>query len=421
MDLTNWNKNPRLKNVEINEYDKRKTLNPSIPRGYGNSYGDASLGPSVISMENNKSICKIENGILTISSGYKLKEALLYVMNNDFIIPSFPGTQHVSIGGMVAADVHGKNHLSKGTIGNSIISLILQTENNKVVTCSRTENEPLFNATIGGMGLTGIILSVQIKLDPLEGTKIQQKNIEFKQTKDLLNAFKQSNAIYKIAWIDLVNKKNQYFLFEGDIIKSKEEDCLFKKPRRKMPNLGISIINPLLIKIYNKRYGNKLRKHSTQTVNFSDYFFPIDNIKNSNNAYGSKGFYQYQFVLPMHREHGINRILDKIEASNFTPYLISLKQFGKIQSPGMLSFPLEGFSLAIDFKNTSGIIDFIKELDKIVIEEKGRVYLAKDALLNESTFIKMYTNTESFKNIISQVNRGKFTSLLSKRLNLVEK
>jgi short-subunit dehydrogenase len=420
MDLTNWNKNPKIKNVDFKVYHETNTHSSTIPRGFGNSYGDASLGSCVTSMVNFKYICEIEKDVLTISSGYSLKEALLFVMQRDFIIPSFPGTQHVSIGGMVAADVHGKNHLTKGTIGNSIISFDLQTGDHNILTCSRTENEPLFNATIGGMGLTGIILTVRIKLDVINGTTIFQKNSEFSTIKGLLEGLKKSESIYKIAWIDIKNSNNQYFLLEGDFTKSKDE-VLFKKPKGRMPNFGISILNPFLIKIYNKRYANKLRKKPEQIVSFSDYFFPIDSIKNSNNAYGIKGFYQYQFVIPLQNEYGISKVLNKIEESHFTPYLISLKQFGKIPSPGMLSFPCEGFSLAIDFKNSKGIEKFIQELDTIVLEEKGRVYLAKDALLSETTFTTMYPNSESFKNIITKVNQGKFVSLLAKRLNLVDK
>lgn len=418
MNVSNWNKIPKLKNVEIHTYEPGIIAEKTIARGYGNSYGDASLGNDITSMKSLKETCKIENSILSISAGFTLKEALEFTFNQNLIIPVFPGTQHVSIGGMIAADVHGKNHKSKGSLGNWLSSIKINT-GNEIIDCSPTKNQELFMATIGGMGLTGIIVSAEIKLAPVQGSLINQQSTEFNNVIDLIEAITHSKSTNKIAWIDIVGNKHQYFLMEGRSIKNGKKPSIASSKRR-FPNFGISILNQTSIKIYNRKFGNNLRSSRNTNVSFTDYFFPLDKIKNWNNAYGRKGFYQYQFALPITNKKGIQIILEKISTSKFTPYLISLKHFGNISSPGILSFPIEGFSLAVDFKNKPDITNFLKELDEIVLLNNGRVYLAKDSLLDEKTFNKMYEDVSKFKSIIKKFSAGKFNSLLSKRLNLID-
>lgn len=419
MKVRSWGNNPKIRDGKIIETINFKDEIPICFRGNGRSYGDASLYPKMLNCLNNKTQLTIENGILNVSAGFLLYEVINFCHSNHFLFPIIPGTAHVSIGGMIASDVHGKNHKVNGTIGNWIKSIKLQLGEKEFICCSLEENSELFNATIGGMGLTGMIHSVEIYLEKAQGNELVQNTISFNNLLSVLNALEISSADYQTVWVDLLNKEN-YILIENTW-KSGNKTLTFipSKARISIPNLPFSFLSKSFMKVYNFFYLRKQKSHKIVTP--IEAFFPLDLIDNWNKLYGPKGFFQYQFVIPKSVAFsGIEKIINKIKKSNFPVYLAVIKIHGSKPSPGMLSFPIEGYSVALDFPNRKGLNQFLNELDELVIGFSGRVYLAKDATLQSQNFEKMYPNSKEFKVIINKYFKGKYTSLLAERLNLTK-
>jgi len=421
MNVTNWNRNPVIHDASLVDFTVGKNPSNGCIRGNGRSYGDASLDQSMISMLSYTKKLSIENEILTVSSGFTLETVLNCCIQNGCLFPVIPGTRHVSIGGMVAADVHGKNHETHGTIGRWIRKITLQLADQQIISCSTTENRTLFSATIGGMGLTGIILEVEIQLEKLIGTQLTQTSTSCASMSDLLNQLDQSKSAFKVGWCDLLNHRKPW-LTETDFIPSNtiDPDFLLKKHVISIPNLPWSVMRPMILKWYNRRHEKQLKRIPKKTIELDACFFPLDRIHHWNRLFGKAGFYQYQCILPHENcAQVVQLLLDKIQSSSFKPWLTVIKKHGDLQSLGMLSFPIHGFSFAFDFPNQRGIIDFFHELDELVTETGGRIYLAKDAVLQEHHFSQMYPTSVEFKSIIHTVNRGHFSSLLAKRLLLV--
>ena len=423
MSISNWNKIPSVKNARLIPFSSEVEYKESTCiRGNGRSYGDASLNARIISMINCKEVLDLKDDILHVSSGFTLGEVLQIVLKQDFLFPVITGTQFVTIGGMIGCDVHGKNHKRNGTIGSWVEEIELKIPSGEVVFCSELKNKELFRATIGGLGLTGAILSAKIKLEKLKSKGISQDVTEYKSIEELLTGIKESTSPYKVAWLDLARKNSTYFLLSGDF-NAKSKNVNFKAANGKIsiPNIGVSYLNKISMGLYNRLYTRRLRKEKDAQVSFSEFFFPLDKMKNWNNVYGSKGFYQYQFILPEKiGAEGMKIIIDKIRASKFTSYLSTLKYYGEVESPGIISFPIEGYSLTVDFKNNPGIVSFLRELDQLVIQFGGRVYLAKDAILTAENFRKMYSTVDEYKSVIKSVNSGEINSLMSNRLKLVD-
>lgn len=418
MQISNWNKIPTVKVKDLKFFHPQDLTLPTIARAYGNTYGDASLNQSITNMVQHKNRLEIKDSRLFVSSGYQLKEVLLFCTKQQFMIPVVPGTMEVSIGGMVAADTHGKNHAQFGTIGNWIKSISIITNGGTLMHCSPSNNADLFKSTIGGMGLTGIIVEVEIQLLPLKSHFIHVKNSEFDGIDYLMEQLRTSTSEFKIAWIDIISSKRQYFLSEGDFDSKSKVSAPLPSTSKSIPNFGISLLNRVSIAVFNKKNGHKLRSSPSDRQSIWDFLFPLDTVKNWNHAYGKKGFYQYQFVIPLENTDVIKNLLDEIAASPFIPYLISLKYFGHTQSPGLLSFPRHGFSLAIDFKNEKGIIEFMHQLNTKIVPHGGIIYLAKDCIMNQREFREMYPEIVNFEKVLTNFNGGDFESLLSKRLQI---
>ena len=231
----------------------------------------------------------------------------------------------------------------------------------------------------------------------------------------------QSTAAFKVGWCDLLGNGKPW-LTEHTFIPSTTPVSGFslRKPAITIPNLRRSVMQPFLLKWYNKRHENSLKRNQKTPIELDACFFPLDRIHHWNRLFGKAGFYQYQCVLPHDGcAKQIQLLIDKIQSSAYKPWLTVIKKHGALPSPGLLSFPLNGFSFAFDFPNQPGIVAFFHELDALVTRAGGRIYLAKDAVLQEYHFRQMYAETDAFKRIVYSVNRGHFTSLLAKRLFLV--
>ena len=352
-------------------------------------------------------------------------------MNRGWFPKVTPGSKYVTIGGMVACDVHGKNHHKDGSFGNYIEWLDIITSDGEIVRCSRKINSEVFNWTIGGMGLTGIILRVAFYLHPVTTSWIKQKTIPAKNIDHAIEIFEENlDSTYSVAWIDCLSKGNKLgrslvMLGEhaniSDLNYDMKSDPLIIKSKTKILipfNFPSFILNSLTVKIFNSIYyalGKK--KKNYKLVDYDTYFYPLDCLLDWNKIYGSKGLAQFQCVLPLkNAKLGIREMLDALSFSKSNSFLTVLKRFGKQES--CLSFPMEGYTLALDFPITKKNIDLMKKLDEITLKYKGRFYLAKDSRMNRDTFKKSDIRFEEYKKFRSSKMKKSFSSVQSKRLEL---
>ena len=439
MKIANWGNYPVIEADVIGEevasriaklLVKVKSL---IPRGLGRCYGDSSLYYKVLSMTKLNHMLDFDekNGVLTCEAGVSLREILDVFVPRGWFLPVTPGTKFVTVGGAIASDVHGKNHHKEGSFCNHILSLDLLLPNGEIVSCSREKNKDLFWATCGGMGLTGVIVRATIKMKKIETAYIIKKTLKANNIDEILDLFEEySGVTYSVAWIDCLQKGDNLgrsVLFVGEHAKIDELSSTLRKkpleiPKKKkftVPCFCPSfVLNEYTIKIFNAFYYNIANKQ-TAIVDYDSFFYPLDSIHDWNKIYGKRGFLQYQFVIPKEAsKEGLKVILSKIAESGFGSFLAVLKLLGK-ENEGLISFPLEGYTLALDFPVCQRVFELLEELDKIVIDYGGRIYLTKDARMKEETFHKGYSNLEKFLTIKYKVDpENKFRSLQSQRLGV---
>lgn len=420
MKVSNWNGRPVVENATLTPFEKgKKTPVSFCPRGSGNSYGDISLQTNIIDCTGNRKTLELENDILTASAGFTIADILNFSIPKGYILPVIPGTQHPTVGGMIAADVHGKNHVTHGAIGKWIESMEIQNQQGEITVCSPTENTELYEMTIGGLGLTGIIISAKFKLIPLKTTTFEQRTTKFPSLNAMLSALDESTAEHKTCWFDFLRMDN-FLLLENNQKPNTEipENFQLRKPKIKVPFRTFPFVQPSLMKIYNKRFAKK-SLNAKNDIRIDDALFPLNSITNWNYLYGDRGFYQLQFSLPKEgMKEKIEAIHLKISTSKYRPVLAVVKKHGDIKSSGTLSFVQPGFSFAYDFVYKKGLTDFLRGLNREIADLGGRVYLAKDALLDARSFEKMYPEAQDFKSRLSNYNDGSIQSLLSNRLNL---
>ncbi len=408
--VTNWGKYPLISS-ELHEPDSVETIRQLvdnargniIARGNGRCYGDASLADEMISTLklNNILDFDVQSGIINCQSGVILSTLLEYVIPHGFFVPVTPGTRLVSIGGMLASDVHGKNHHVSGVFSKHVLSFELMTADQGIVTVNR--DEELFYQTAGGMGLTGIILSVRFQLKRIETTFIRQKNLKAENLQHIFELFEEYGATpYSVAWIDCLTKGNNLgrsVLNVGDFAKAEEVDVSDKLQIHKKNNLNIPFnfpgftLNKLSVKAFNAfYYNNPLRKDNEYFINhYEPFFYPLDKVLNWNRIYGKKGFVQYQFVIPKEGGHeAITSMINEMSRRGEGSFLAVLKLFGKDEDHRYLRFPMEGYTLAVDFKVSRKVFDMLNEFDSIVNDHGGRLYLTKDARMQAKTFDQQY-------------------------------
>ena len=407
-----WGNLPIDKDIEIIDYDK-KFFNKSelkiLTHGNGRSYGDVGLNSRLLSLDNHKKFLKVDkkNSLLKCSSNLTVKEVLNEIVPKGYFLPVVPGTQNITIGGAIANDIHGKNHHTSGSIGNFVKSIELHRSDIGMITCDENNNKSVFNSTIGGLGLTGTIISITIELKKINSIymeTVSKKFYSFKEFIELNNNF-EKNYEYCVGWLDLVNLRKGSFrgvLLAGNHLNNETDKVNILKKSRQISfplTLPFSLINKITIKILNSLYFaiNKEKKSTKQT--YRSFFFPLDIINNWNKAYGKNGFFQYQFVVPSkYAESFISKFIEILNENNQTPALTVLKKFGSIQSIGNLSFPREGVTLAIDFPNKgNSTLKFLQLLDKLVISHEGALYPAKDARMSKEIFEKSFPNKNIFK------------------------
>ncbi len=440
--IANWGNYPVMESDERTfSFDNQlqnlvKEAASFIPRGNGRCYGDGSLASKTISTLKYDKILSFDTakGILECESGITLDHILEVTVPKGWFLPVTPGTKFITVGGAVASDVHGKNHHVDGAFSQHVLDMDVVLGNGETITCSSTKNTDLFRATCGGMGLTGIITRVKFDLKKIETAYIKQKQIKAENLEEVIRLFDEyKDYTYSVAWIDCLKKGIHFgrsILILGEHAKPADLNAKQKKlplevsKKKQIPfpvNLPSWVLNSVTVKAFNfLYYGKNFKKVIDNVVPYEPFFYPLDAIANWNRGYGKKGFVQYQFVLPLQAKEGLVEILQKISAEGLGSFLAVLKVFGKQES--LISFPMEGYTLALDFPVRKGLFKFLDELDKIVLRYGGRLYMSKDARMKPGILEAGYPDLAEFKTIIERYNpSGKIHSIQSDRLLLTNK
>lgn len=408
--------------------DLRKLKNYQfIPRGMGKSYGDSSLKKnSILLTKNLNKILKfdLKKKIIEVESGIKIKDLLKFLIPKKLFLPVTPGSKYVSIGGMVAADVHGKNHHVCGSFRHHILELKIVNEKGEILICSKNKNKNLFNYSIGGMGLTGVIYSCKFKLIKINSDLILQEKFKTENLKNTIVKLKKSNNWeYNVGWIDTSAKNlklGRSIIFKGKHIKVAKKNILSFDEKKVLTFKDIFpnwLMCRFIIKLLNFFYY--LLNHPKRSiVKIDDFFYQLDKIKNWNLIYGSKGFVSYQLVVPEKNSYfSIQKILKILVDDKCFSFVSVIKFLGR--NDGFNSFGIKGFTLVFDFPLYKNLHLVLKKINKVVIANNGKIYLCKDSSLNSTDFKKMNTGFHSKEFCSIRKNKKKFfNSEQSKRLKI---
>ncbi|WP_017670772.1 FAD-binding oxidoreductase [Blastomonas sp. AAP53] len=415
-------------------HDTVLPLSTSIARGNGRSYGDASMNPSAtIDMRRLDRLIAFDEatGTLECEAGVLLSDLVAAFVPRGWFAPVTPGTRMVTIGGMIASDVHGKNHHVAGSFCEHVDWFDLDLGDGRVLRCSPTANTDLFAATCGGMGLTGIIVRASFRMRKIESAYMRQRTIRVPDLEQALAVFEQSHgSTYSVAWIDCMatgKSLGRSAILLGEHAKVTELDdqrraAPLARPVRKPKSVPIDFpgfaLSGFNVKMFNHLYY-AMQRPGDAVVNLDPYFYPLDALFDWNRIYGRRGFVQYQSVLPLATsEKGMRLLIEAISAAGAGSFLAVLKRMGPA-SFGMLSFPMEGYTLALDFPATPANLALLERLDAITADHGGRIYLTKDARVSPQMFASGYPRLQEFRNLRAQYGLdSRFSSLLSQRLGL---
>lgn len=386
-----------------------------LPFGQGRSYGDSCLndGGTLLPTARLNHFLAFDRttGILRCESGVTLDEILRLIVPQGWFLPVTPGTRFVSVGGAIANDIHGKNHHRAGTFGCHVRSLDLLRSDGSRRQCSRETHADWFRATIGGLGLTGLIASAEIQLKPIMNPLMMVETIKFGDVDEFLGLAlaSESDHEYTVAWIDCRSQGST--LGRGHFIRANHAGAQpghvpSQRPRRRltMPVYAPGfVLNHYTIAAFNALYFHRQRrKHQRQLVHYEPFFYPLDAISHWNRIYGRRGFFQYQCVVPYSDDlQALKAILKAIADAREGSFLSVLKTFGAIRSPGMLSFPRPGVTLALDFPNRGPrTLALLERLDGITRAHGGAVYPAKDARMSARSFQHYYPQWSTFSDYV---------------------
>jgi len=432
MKLTSWGRYPRVE-ADGASFETEGQLalllekeGDVIARGMGRSYGDSALSQRVIFSRRFDKVLDFQpdQGVVTCESGVTLAELIDTFLPRGWFLSITPGTRLITVGGAIASDVHGKNHHTAGCFSECVASFDLMLPDGEVVHCSREENQPLFLATCGGMGLTGVILSAVLKLYPVKSALIRETVIRCRNLEETFARFEaHASTRYSVAWIDCLAKGphlGRSVLMLGDhsdsgrhyLASGKSLSLPFTFPGFLLNKYSITLFNQLYYHIHPSYTEGRL-------VPLDSFFYPLDRIDRWNRLYGRKGFTQYQLVLPKETSYkGLQEILKQIASAGLGSFLAVLKLLGP-ENDNYLSFPLSGYTLALDFKIQLKLFPFLDDLDRIVGDHGGRIYLTKDVRMPGEVFRKGYPRWKVFSDLREkQGMRQKFNSLQSNRMGV---
>jgi decaprenylphospho-beta-D-ribofuranose 2-oxidase len=416
-------------------------------RGLGRSYGDAAINSGGVvailgdTPRGAQTLSDIEidtsRRLARVGAGVSIEQMLQAFMPAGFFVPVTPGTRHVTLGGAVAADIHGKNHHTDGTFGNHISSMSVMLSHGEIVELTPTHNTDWFWATVGGMGLTGVVLEAVIDLIPITNNMISVTTQRTEHIDELFTIMSDSSTDdsfrYSVAWVDMMSKGDAFgrgVLTRGNHASVEavhdygDLPSLAYRPRTRLgvpswfPN---GVLNAATIKTFNELWFRKAPAFPTETVeNVTGFFHPLDGVRHWNRMYGSRGFLQYQCVVPLNTSDVLKEIMTMMQKARVPSFLAVLKRMGPA-NPGPLSFPMEGWTLAVDIAvGSSRLSEVLPEIDETVIAAGGRHYLAKDSHMSHSTLVRGYPHLGRWKAVRNEMDPNeKWTSDLARRLQLV--
>jgi FAD/FMN-containing dehydrogenase len=430
-----WGRYPKVKYSGVQPVYWRSDLpdlarldESALPFAYGRSYGDSCLNAGGIALDvrhlQNFISFDEERGLLRCEAGVSLADILEVMVPRGWFLPVTPGTKFVSVGGAIANDIHGKNHHREGTFGCHVTRFELLRSNGERLICSPEENRELFEATIGGLGLTGLIIWAEFRMKRIANPYIDADYIRFESLREFFEITRASDKdfVYTVSWVDILvggEKLCRGIFMRGNHNTSPE---LATKPLKKPLPLAVPVdfpsfvLNRLTVKAFNELYYRKqIPKQVHKVVSYDPFFYPLDSIHSWYRMYGKRGFLQYQFVVPFESgDEAMREILGRIRRSGEGSFLTVLKTFGDIRSPGMLSFPRPGLTLALDFAyGGAKTLRLLDDLDRLVLEYGGAVYPAKDARMSAESFQAFFPRWKEFARYVDP----KFSSSFWRRVS----
>ena len=400
-----------------------------LPVGMGRSYGDSCLldGGTLLAARGLDRFLSFDSatGLLRCEAGVSLAEILDFGVPRGWFLPVTPGTKFVTVGGAIANDVHGKNHHAAGTFGCHVPRFELVRSTGERYECTATQNPSLYEATIGGMGLTGLITWAEVQLRPIVSRKIKYEGIKFVGLEEFVALSRSAQQIeYTVSWIDCVATGKNFargIFMKGDHSEQPEPLQPSGKPKLTLPfDLPAFAMNKATIGAFNAAYyGKQFSKHKIGLVDYEPYFYPLDFVHHWNRAYGKQGLLQFQCVLPWETgdfQQGFTQLLKAITASGLGSFLAVIKVFGDVRSPGMMSFPAPGPMVALDFPvRGERSFDLTEKLADITAEFGGKMYPAKDARMQPRHFQQFYPQWEDFARYIDPAFSSSFWQRVTAR------
>ena len=380
--------------------------NGALPVGMGRSYGDSCLlngGNLVVTTGMNRLISfDPETGILVAEAGLTLAQILDFAVPRGFFLPVTPGTKYVTLGGAIANDIHGKNHHVAGTFGNHVTAFELVRSDGSKRLCSPTENPDWFGATIGGLGLTGVITWAALRLRPIVSRKIDYEGIQFHGIDEFLELTEKYKHIeYTVSWVDCASTGKNFIrgvFMLGDHSPVPDELKPSPEPKLVFPfDAPGFMLNHLTVSMFNTAFFHKQMKPHVKTLqDYEPFFYPLDIALHWNRMYGKSGLLQFQYAIPWESaKEGSVAILKEVAKSGLASFLAVLKAFGDVPSPGLLSFPQPGITLALDFPIKAGLtFPLVERLADMTLDFGGRLYPAKDAAMTAAQFQTFYPQWE---------------------------
>lgn len=380
-----------------------------LPHGNGRSYGDVCLntGHTLVHTRwlDRYVSFDAQQGVLECEPGVTLARIVGDMLPRGWFLPVVPGTRFVTVGGAIANDVHGKNHHSAGTFGHHVQALWLRRSDGRELECSPQLNADLFAATVGGMGLTGLITRARLALRRVPSGWMRVHSRRFRSLDEFfhLNHEAESRHEYTVSWIDCLSGgqgRLRGVLLAGDHADAPAGQAQFPQApgARSFPlTPPVSLINPLSLRAFNAAYFHRAAESSTFDQPVWPYFWPLDALHHWNRIYGRRGLLQYQFVVPQQAgRQAIEEVLALIRASGMGSFLAVLKTFGDRPSPGMMSFARPGLTLALDFPNVPRVHGLFERLDEVMLRHGGAIYPAKDARCPAALFAQGYPRLAEF-------------------------
>jgi FAD/FMN-containing dehydrogenase len=379
-----------------------------LPYGLGRSYGDSCLnsGRNLIDCARLDRMLNFDRqtGCLSCEAGVSFADILRIAVPAGWFLPVTPGTKFITVGGAIANDVHGKNHHRAGTFGLHVTRLQVCRSDEGIIECSPSENADLLSATVGGLGLTGVILAAEIQLRSIPGDEIEINAVPFQSIASFLALAEESDKEfdYTVAWIDSFSGTQARGIFyRGNHANG------FRGTRKRRLSLRVPLAAPDFLlnrygsKLFNSAYSWWKSRSATSRVGFDEFFYPLDVIRDWNLLYGTRGLLQYQCVIPETSCDAVQELLERVNRDGAGSFLAVLKRFGPLQSPGLMSFPRPGLTLALDLPMRGDrTLRLLESLDEIVVQTGGAVYPAKDARMSPETFAASFPAVSEFRRFL---------------------